>query len=227
MVPFDLEKAATSLAGSLSKMLNGSVTDGIRITAAVSQADRGVPNRMNVGYGVTSKDQDLRKGIPLSVSGQASLYLGYFMHLCSDDAAKYMMTTDSIVLLCRDQELTQELLHYDYERNKSDGYTEAHLQMCATSEHWDAVLAQTGGKQRPLHKLHLPVGGRRFRPALEDIIEFLIVEKLVDARPKWKEALDASRDEFQDIQLRAAVRRKADVAADVLRRAGWVVTPPS
>jgi hypothetical protein len=60
--------------------------------------------------------------------------------------------------------------------------------------------------------------GRRFRPTLEDIIEFLIVEELVEARPKWKAALEANRDAFRDKQLRAAIRQFPEVALDQLQR---------
>ena len=109
------------------------------------------------------------------------------------------------------------LLHYDYERDKADGYAEAHLQICATSDAWEEAGKRHDGDTRLLSKLHLPVGGRRFRPTLEDIIEFLIVEKLVEARPKWDVALEKSRGDFRERQLRAAIRQHPEVALDQLR----------
>ncbi|MDE0268979.1 MAG: hypothetical protein OXI96_08095 [Acidimicrobiaceae bacterium] len=36
-------------------------------------------------------------------------------------------------------------------------------------------------KNRPVD-LHLLVGGRRFRPCLEDVIEFCVLERLVNPR---------------------------------------------
>ncbi len=59
-------------------------------------------------------------------------------------------------------------------------------------------------------------GGRRFRPALEDVIEFLVDEQLVRPREGWLGALDRSRREFREIQLRAAVRRDPEVARQAL-----------
>ena len=77
--------------------------------------------------------------------------------------------------------------------------------------------------RRPVD-LHLPVGGRRFRPSLEDLIEFCILEDLVTPRRDWQDELNASRDRFRIQQLKAAVRRNPDEAADVLRDDGWSVT---
>lgn len=64
------------------------------------------------------------------------------------------------------------------------------------------------------------MGGRRFRPTLEDICEFLIVERLVEHRAGWAETLERSREAFQEKQLRAAIRRFPEVAIDQLRRDG-------
>jgi hypothetical protein len=69
--------------------------------------------------------------------------------------------------------------HFDYERDKAGGYPEAHLQVPGQS---GALAAMTSGPdKRSLDRLHFPVGGRRFRPILEDVIEFLIVEQLAQA----------------------------------------------
>ncbi len=51
------------------------------------------------------------------------------------------------------------------------------------------------------------MGGRRFRPILEDVIEFLIVEQLAKPRDDgWKDVLDQEREEYYRIQLQAAIR---------------------
>jgi hypothetical protein len=78
-----------------------------------------------------------------------------------------------------------------------------------------------------LSKMHLPVGprgGRRFRPSLEDVVELLVVEELVEARPKWQDALNATRRPFQELQLKAAVRRNQELAKTALEDEGWTVT---
>lgn len=132
-----------------------------------------------------------------------------------DDEAKHLTVFSSYVGVFADLEERLCLRHYDYERGKPDGYPEAHVQVSATSPAFRAACLPTG-RDDTLAKLHFPVGGRRFRPTLEDVIGFLIVEGLADARPGWLEALDEHRKEFHRIQLRAAVRRDPETAKAAL-----------
>jgi hypothetical protein len=73
-----------------------------------------------------------------------------------------------------------------------------------------------------MHKLHFPVGGRRYRPSLEDVIEFLIVERLVDARDGWQTVLAREREAFRRLQLRAAIRRDPETTMSALKNLGLV-----
>lgn len=211
-------------------MLNGTVCHGVRLNAVIRDPIAGAKNGMNIGYQISAKNQDLQTGIPLTISPkQPRLHLGFFMHLEVDDANAYMMVKQSMALLALDADLATELLHYDYERDKQKerGYPEAHLQICATSAHWDVVSRL--GDDLPLSKMHLPVGpvgGKRFRPSLEDVIEFLIVEGLVESRDGWRDALEKTRRPFQELQLRAAVREYPQVAAEALQNQGWTVVAP-
>lgn len=82
--------------------------------------------RTVVGYKISKRDQDLRHGIPLSLGKRKpELFLGLSFRLEADEARRYLMVTSSVLLLSRDEKLDQVLLHYDYERNKQDGYPEA------------------------------------------------------------------------------------------------------
>ena len=75
-------------------------------------------------------------------------------------------------------------------------------------------------RKRSFEDLHLPVGGRRFRPTLEDLIEFLITERLVRGREGWQQALTMSRNEFSVNQMRALIRRFPTEAAVAVREFG-------
>lgn len=99
---------------------------------------------------------------------------------------------------------------FDYERNKR-GYPEAHLQVYGQSAALAAWDAGPSGK-RGLERLHFPVGGRRYRPILEDVIEFLVTEQLADGREGWPDVIEAERREYRRIQLRAAIRRDPETA---------------
>ncbi|TPG12564.1 hypothetical protein EAH86_19865 [Pedococcus bigeumensis] len=101
------------------------------------------------------------------------------------------------------------LLHVDYQRDKDD-YPESHLQVYASSEHWERAST------RSLDRLHLPVGGRRFRPSLEDVLEFLLGEGLSTGRAGWETAIGEHRDAFRRTQLKAAVRRDPETARSAL-----------
>ncbi|WP_209440803.1 hypothetical protein [Amycolatopsis thermoflava] len=174
--------------------------------------------RAVVGYKISKRDQDLRCGLPLSSSGKRpKFYLGLSFRLEPDDARKYMAVTASVMLLSLDEQLEQVLFHYDYERNKIDGYPEAHLQVCASSEAWERAGTRLDGRNRLLERLHLPVGPRRFRPSVEDIIEFLVAEQLVSPRDGWEREIETGRERFRVKQLRAAIRRDPETALAFMR----------
>jgi hypothetical protein len=125
-----------------------------------------------------------------------------------------MQVKQSMTMPALDADLSQELLHYEYERdkNKQKGYPEAHLQVCASSEDWEIAGQKSGEDNLPLSKIHLPVGpvgGRRFRPTLEDVIECLIVEGLVEHRQNWQQALDKTRRPFPRVTTQGSRPQKS------------------
>jgi hypothetical protein len=120
----------------------------------------------------------------------------------------------------------QMLVHWDYERDPQNEYPPAHVQVDGSAPPFQRMceLARTRLRNecsdKELRELHFPVGARRFRPSLEDIIEFLIVEKLVEYRHGWRSVIDTHREKWEDLQLRAAVRRHPDIAVEQLRQDG-------
>lgn len=213
----DLRKEANAFAGRLSSLLNRTVCDGIRISSAVAPSN----GLAFVGYGIGG---DTLSADPFPVAGcraKSGLHVILQYTLTSDAEGEHLMVQSSVIGLCLDDQGDQELFHADYEREKADGYPEAHLQVEASSAHWTALLQSTGDN-RSLSKLHLPAGGRRFRTSVEDLIAFLIAERLVTPRLGWREALEAERADFEDRQLRAAVRRNPESAIDILRTLGHI-----
>ena len=81
-------------------------------------------------------------------------------------------------------------------------------------------------KPHDLSSLHLPVGGERFRPCLEDVLEFLVRDCGADHLDGWEAALRAGRERWRRRQLASAVRDVPGEAARVLRELGWTVTEP-
>ncbi|MEV4535877.1 hypothetical protein AB0J82_18835 [Asanoa sp. NPDC049518] len=119
----------------------------------------------------------------------------------------------------------EPVLHYDFERGKAK-YTEAHVQVYGRHEALESYLREVGAKDR-LAKLHLPVGGRRFRPSLEDIIEFLVAEKMVEPKAGWDTVVDQERRKYRRKRIAAVVRRNHGSAIQELKRLGYTIIPPN
>ncbi|MDN5917487.1 MAG: hypothetical protein L0I76_20725 [Pseudonocardia sp.] len=175
-----------------------------------------------VGYKIDRRNHDSTVGIPVTLGRKpANCFLAAQFRLRADDEGRYPAIETSFVGLFLDEELDRTIAHWDYERDyerdKRDGYPEAHLQVCATSSAWDELCAATRGDGRALEKLHFPTGLRRYRTTLEDVIDFLIAEKIAEAHPSASEALAEGREKFRRTQLRAAVRRDPETAISILR----------
>lgn len=124
-------------------------------------------------------------------------------------------------------------LRYEFERNYTSAPT-AHIHLAGVTGLLSVALManyagrkQKGKRRGEMAELHLPVGGRRFRPSLEEFLFFIIAECGFQGRPGWESRLLAAREEWLDIQLRAAVHDHAAIAADTLRGLGYEVTPPT
>jgi hypothetical protein len=226
---FDLKKESWKFKAELDELLNCTVCTGVSLKSIVTSDS---PQRTVVGYRITKDNQDVTAGIPVTIDdSDPRFYLGLSIRLAPDEQQTYLMVTSSVMILATAADVADEgniLLHYDYERGKHerDNYPEAHLQICASSDAWQGAGQRLDGKERLLERLHLPVGDRRFRPTLEDLIEFLIREKLAKAQSGWKSAIAKGRSRFQEKQLRAVVRREPEIAVSELEKLGYSVKPP-
>ena len=81
-------------------------------------------------------------------------------------------------------------------------------------------------KKGRLDELHLPVGGKRFRPSLEDFLYFVISECGFRGKPGWEQELLRRRRNWLMAQAAAATRDFPEAAAKTLRELGFSVTPP-
>ena len=89
------------------------------------------------------------------------------------------------------------------------------------------LLSQAGhDSPHDMSSLHIPVGGSRFRPCLEDFIQFLICECKFDAQPGWRKHVEAGRERWRCRQAAAVVRDVPEEAARVLRDLGYTVEAP-
>ena len=163
--------------------------------------------------------------VALTVSqASARLELRLVHSLELDESRQFLTTSKSTYKLA--EAGGAPIVTYDYTRQPPNEYPEAHFHIHGNAEAVQSMLERCDrGRDKP-DDLHFPVGGRRYRPCLEDLIEFCILERLATPRDGWQQALNKSRERFREQQLRAAVRRAPTLAAEVLRSEGWTVTDP-
>lgn len=185
-----------------------------------------------VAPGVTSSRVSDRDLVPLSTStdrdvrDKAGLWLSVWFVVALDDEADHLRVESSGFGLCVKPETTWQAIRIEYDRDKSSKQP-SHLQISGESTALGAAYALAGQPIKHLHKLHIPLGDRRFRPSVEDFIEFLCQENLaVDRHERWQRAIAESRGDWIGRQVRAAVRRSPNDAVDQLQRMGYRVEPP-
>jgi hypothetical protein len=202
-----LRKKAQGFATEIQAILSKTVAKNIQIRAVASRADDGpfffIGNR--VDKLLTAERFSLR-----GRKEKTLLWMDVSFQLRLDEEREHLMVQKSFFGVFASEQAREGLCHYDYERDKKDGYPDAHVQIGGHCDSLDALNAPCD-KGRTLAKLHFPVGGKRFRPCLEDLIEFLIVERLAVPQDGWEEVLETHRAKFRANQLRAAMRRHPDI----------------
>jgi hypothetical protein len=182
----DLHAGSRFFAAEVTSLLNRTVTQGIRLTAVIAR--RQTTTTVHVGKGIGPQDLSV-KPIPLTIGNKPAaghLFIGYILK--ADPEENYLTVDKSQYGLYLDDGLENMLVHWDYEREPANSYGMAHVQVNGRCEHFDQLteMARAAGRtcpERSLREFHFPVGGRRFRPSLEDVVEFLAVEGLAEMRP--------------------------------------------
>lgn len=150
--------------------------------------------------------------------------------LTSDSTGKFLAVERSKFEL---RVATSPGIRFEYER----GYTSApcaHIHYSGVTGLLSPALMQNfqgkSGNPRKkgrLEELHLPVGGRRFRPSLEEFLYFVIAECGFRGKPGWEPTLLRRRQEWLFKQTAAAARDYPEAAAKSLEELGFSVTPPA
>jgi hypothetical protein len=215
-----LDVEARRFAGELADLLNGTITTGLRVGAILRPEELAA----YVGYGVSRSSGVIPSLIPVTLGGTPSCWLSLSVRLQMDPEGHYLTVATSEVGLHLASDRSQQVLRYDYDRTPSDDYRypPAHLHAYGSNHALHGWMAGRRPSNAEFFKLHLPVGGRRYRPCLEDLIEMLIVERLVEHRSGWQVPLNASRERWYQLQLKAAVRRDPEAAMDVLKEMGLI-----
>lgn len=224
----DLEAQAIEFATSLTVTVRAVVPDCDPFEAKVQPTDSG-------GRIVIQQNPDT--GIPLRVEGESLLTLKV-SYYCSWDAPEQFLAVDEseIKVFAGSRASGEPLFRYEFMRWPTPDVSGAHIQVHAHRDAITYVMSKAGRSSRRgrsladsdvvprLSKLHFPLGGPRFRPCLEDVLEMPVVELGVDHPPGGRQALQDGRQNWRRLQLATATRDNPRSAIAALTELGYEVT---
>lgn len=167
-----------------------------------------------------------RGGIPLLVEGQRLAWLRIDVRCRLDVTSEFLAIDRSKIWIVAEVDSTP-LVRFEFLYD-ADWVPHSHIQVHGERGALSHLLSQTGhAEPHNMAALHLPTGGSRFRPNLEDVVQFLVTDCGFDRLDTWRKAVERERSEWRRIQTRAASRALPEEAASALERLGYIVTPPT
>lgn len=168
---------------------------------------------------------DKRGGVPLFAKGQRLAWLRIDFLCRLDVTSEFLAIDKSKIWVVADVDSTP-IFRFEY-LYAADWVPHAHIQVHGERGALSHLLSQTGyAKPHSMSALHLPTGGARFRPNLEDVVQFLIVDCRFESLDTWQAAVTRERAEWRRVQTRTACRALPEEAAKQLIKMGYQVTPP-
>lgn len=178
--------------------------------------------------------------VVLTVDGRRLLRLKVSYECTTSPRHSYMLVEKSAFELLPAKG-REPLVRLDYLRRPESDVPCGHLHVHAHRDDWTFAMTRNGvGSRRrsvarrasaerapQLSDVHFPVGGPRLRPTLEDFLEMLIHDLGVDHSPDALKVLAQQRAVWRIDQARAVIASLPDVATEVLRSAGYTVSPPN
>ncbi|RIX30269.1 hypothetical protein [Amnibacterium setariae] len=183
--------------------------------------------------------QHQRSGLVLSVNGVPLMRLVVTYRLSWNGTQRYTAVESSQfkVFLAGS---SVPLMRFDYLRQPAASVPSAHVNVHAHRDEVVFAMMRAGDRDRgrdrsrtiaegrvpSMRELHIPLGGHRFRPCLEDVLQMLLVEFGLDRVPGYQAALDEGRKRYRVQQLRVAATDDLEAVADLLREMGYDVRSP-
>lgn len=180
--------------------------------------------------------------IPVKIDGKLRLELIVQLRCTWDGHRSFLAIEDSKTHV-RMARKPQPLFRWEYLRRPESNVPCAHFHIHAHRDEGVYLLLTGKGnnariKRRTaqldadtpvvpqLSDLHFPLGGPRFRPCLEDILQFLVEEFGIDCEAGWKDAIHEGRRSWRRVQAGVVVRDCPNEAVRVLEDLGYKIEPP-
>ena len=186
----------------------------------------------DTAFVVISQSDEL--GLELTVKGQPLLRL-VVEYRCMLSTFSKMLTVSGSTYKVYLHGSRYPIFAADYDRSARPNTPAAHWNVYANRKDVTDSLRRAGSSRRGgrnrraardrssgvVGTLHFPVGGHRYRPCLEDVLELVWTEYGIDVRTKSaRKAIDDGRREWRTYQLKAAVSDDPRSAAEELHRLG-------
>jgi hypothetical protein len=209
-----LENQAEQFAEELTETLTGSLPGAPGATAAVAAESARVVVQPTAG-------------VELFIHGNVFATLVVRIRCELDSRGTWLAVESSGFSVVAALDRTP-LIRFEYIRRPNSPIPVAHIQVHAQRGALSHLLSQADhDSPHDISALHIPVGGSRFRPCIEDVIEFLIRECRFDSVAGWEDTLTAGRARWRGYQAAAVARDFPEEAARTLHDLGYVVTPPA
>lgn len=183
------------------------------------------------GYRITQRNG---RGIPLNSDGETVAGLSFRFQCSCRNENSWLQIDKSVIMITVEPE-HMPLFHYDYNRERTSETPGAHINIFGSNDAATRIMLSCGKGLRSKNRrkkyindgafptfstLHFPVGGDRFRPGLEDMLQMAVYEFHIDVTDEWEKPLNYSREEYRERQLKALVREYPDLAWDALTENG-------
>lgn len=191
-----LTVAATRFGNEILGLLDATICPGAPIRAEA------VGNRVRVA---ATDEQGEEIGMPLTIGGEHRLNM-HVLYWCTwDFSGQFLAIYESQVALALPG-VKEPLIRVEYEGRRD--YAPSHIQLHAQSNYIGYLLTLKPSRRKlpNVYDLHLPTGGKRFRPCLEDVVEFAIYDLGVDPQEGWQTSVEEGRARWCRVQLAAAIR---------------------
>ena len=230
-------REAEDFASRISNLLNSTVSSEVNLAATE------LPNGTYwISTNLRPTRADLVTFIPL-VNGPywenaPALGLKIYYKLDLEPRQRRLSASKSGVAIYSLIEGRRPIIRWEYERaggiepgfpsGKSHARQAAHVHVHGASSEIEHLVLNADLSSHPklshqLDKFHIPVGGRRFRPSLEDLIEFFLNHGFVSKLHEGgQEILEKSRNEWLKQQLKAAVADDIHTARSALQELGEI-----